>query len=116
MILVSSGMVCRDKKWYFEIVVKSPNQLSMNNKLLTVSEAAAFAGISTKAIYAAIASQRLARRYRQGSLVVRESDMAAWNATRKKNGRPPGQAMSPEHKAKIAAAQKRRWAERRKNS
>ena len=87
----------------------------MNHKLLTVSEAAALAGISTKAIYAAIADKRLARRYRQGSLVVRECDIMAWDSIKKKSGRPRGMTMSAEHKANIAAAQKRRWAERKKS-
>ncbi len=88
----------------------------MKHKLLTVGEAARLKGVSRTAIYAAIVRKRLPRRYSRGSLVVREADVLAWESLRKKSGRPKGQSMSDEHKARISEAQKRRWAQRKQNT
>lgn len=85
----------------------------MKPKLLTVKEAAALKGISTKAIYAAIAEKKLPRRYIQGNLAVRESDVLEWESLQKKRGRPAGQKMGEEQKQRIAQAQKRRWQNRK---
>jgi predicted DNA-binding transcriptional regulator AlpA len=85
----------------------------MKQTLLTVQQAAELKGVSAKAIYAAIAAKRLPRRYRQGSLVVREADILAWESLKKKGGRPKGRPMTPEQKARISAAQKERWAKRK---
>lgn len=82
----------------------------MKHKLLTVTEAAQLKEVSRTAIYAAIVRKRLPRRYSRGSLVVRETDILKWESHKKKSGRPKGQSMSEEHKARISASQKQRWA------
>jgi len=84
----------------------------MKSKLLTVNEAAEAQGLSPKAIYAAMATKRLPRRYHRGNLVVRESDLAVWESLKRKSGRPQGRTLSLEHKTRIAEAQKRRWQQR----
>ena len=85
----------------------------MKIKWYTVPEAARLTQLSASAIYAAIAQQRLAKKYRQGNLVVSEEDVRNWEATRKQRGRRKGFAASEEHKAKISAAQRQRWAKRK---
>ena len=86
---------------------------SMKHTLLTVSQAAQRKGVSTKAIYAAIARKRLPRRYAKGNLVVRESDLVAWEASKSVGGRPKGKRMSAESRLRLSQAQKRRWEQRK---
>lgn len=86
----------------------------MKVKLFTVQEAAEVRGISPKAIYAAIASERIPRLYDQGNLVVRETDLVRWDSLKKRSGRRQGEAMSAENKARIAEGQRRRWQERKR--
>ncbi len=87
----------------------------MTHVLLTIQQAAQHKGVSTATIYSAIARKRLPRRYSRGNLVVREADLLVWEAEKKPGGRPKGQAVSDEHKARISAAQKKRWAEKRQD-
>lgn len=89
----------------------------MKHTMLTVSQAAQLRGVSRAAVYLAIAQKRLRHSRLLGHLVVREADVKAWElAAGKKRGRPPGKSLSDEHKARIAAAQKKRWAKRKKGS
>ena len=88
----------------------------MKHVLLDIPSAAQQAGVTTKAIYAAIARQSLPRRYLRGNLVVREADLLEWHSSKSRGGRPKGQKMSPEAKRKISEANKKRWAERRDKS
>jgi predicted DNA-binding transcriptional regulator AlpA len=81
----------------------------MKHVLLTVSQAAQVKGVSTKAIYAAIARKRLPRRYSKGNLVVREYDLLAWEQSKSPGGRPKGRTMSLESKLRLSQSQKRRW-------
>lgn len=85
----------------------------MKHILLDIPSAAGRAGVTTKAIYAAIARQSLPRRYSQGNLVVRETELLAWRSSKSRGGRPQGQKMSEEAKRKISEANKKRWAKRK---
>jgi predicted DNA-binding transcriptional regulator AlpA len=88
----------------------------MKHVLLTVSEAAQRKGVSAKAIYAAIARKRLPRRYSKGNLVVRESDLVAWEASKSAGGRPKGKPMSAESRRRLSQSLKRRWEQRRQQT
>ena len=85
----------------------------MKHILLDIPAAAERVGVTAKAIYAAIARQSLPRRYSQGSLVVREAELLAWQSAKSRGGRPPGRKMSEEAKRKISEANKKRWAKRK---
>lgn len=85
----------------------------MKHQILDIETAAALAGVSRQSVYAAIARKALPRRYSQGTLVVREADLIEWRAAKTKRGRPKGRKQSNESKAKIAEAQKKRWATRK---
>jgi predicted DNA-binding transcriptional regulator AlpA len=85
----------------------------MKTTWITIPEAAQIANISASAIYYAIAQKRLPKRYRRGNLVVSEEDVRNWEATRRQRGRRVGYAASDEQKARIAAGQKLRWAQRK---
>ena len=85
----------------------------MSLKTLTISEAAAKAGVSRTAIYSAIKRGALPERYSKGNMVVREEELLSWQANKTKSGgRAKGTALSLRHKANISAAQKRRWQDR----
>ena len=89
----------------------------MKHTLLTVSQAAKLRGVSRAAVYLAIAQKRLRHSHTLGHLVVREADVIAWGGVAgAKRGRPKGNPLSPEHKARIAEAQKKRWAKRKNES
>ena len=83
--------------------------------VLTVEEAATCRGVSRTMIYAAIARRKLPRRYQRGHLVVREADLLAWEAGMSRGGYPKGKKQSAEAKARIAQAQKQRWARRQQS-
>lgn len=85
----------------------------MKHTLLSVSQAAAIKGISRTAIYAAIKRETLPSRIVAGHRVVREADLLAWDSSKTLRGRRKGQAMTEEHRANIAKAQKERWARRK---
>jgi predicted DNA-binding transcriptional regulator AlpA len=80
---------------------------------LTVPKAAEVTKLSASAIYGAIAQGRLPRKYKEGNLVVSEEAVRNWESTHRQRGRQKGYSASEEHKAKIAAAQKMRWAKRK---
>lgn len=86
----------------------------MKHNLLTVNEAAKLKGVSRAAVYSAITRNRLPCRRVLGRIAVREADVLAWTALGYQGGRPQGTAMSEEAKARISQAQKRRWAERKR--
>ena len=82
----------------------------MATKLLTITQAAKYKGVSRNAIYQAIEGKRLPSRVSLVRVVVREEDLDAWTP---KKGQPKGKPLSKVHKARISEAQKRRWAKRR---
>ena len=85
----------------------------MKYVLLDIAQAAERVGISTKALYAALARGSVPRRYSKGNLVVRESELLAWREQKSRGGRPRGQKLSEEAKQRISVANKQRWAERK---
>lgn len=95
----------------------------MPEKLFTVGEASAQKKVSSTAIYGAIAEGRLPARRVLGRWAIAEKDLLKYEPTKRgersgakgRGGRPKGSTLSPEHKARIAAAQAARW-ERRKAS
>lgn len=84
----------------------------MKPKLLTAVEAAQIKGVTRSAIYAAISEGRLPHQIVLGRMAVTESDVLAWTPT-PSTGRREGTRLSEETRAKIAASQKRRWAQRK---
>lgn len=77
----------------------------MNEKLLTVSQAAALKKVSRSAIYKAIAEARLSHQVVLGHTALREADVLAWAPV----GRVKGVPRSEEVKTKISQGQKNRW-------
>ncbi len=86
----------------------------MKAKLLTVTQAANLKGVTRSAVYAAIKDGRLAHRLVLGHFAVREADVLAWTPA-PYMGRRKGTKLSDESKDRISQAQKKRWAQRRKN-
>ena len=84
----------------------------MKPKLLTAVEAANLKGVSREAIYGAIREGRLPHRKVLGRIAVLEADVLVWVPT-PYAGRRKGSRLSEETRAKISAAQKRRWEERK---
>ncbi len=85
----------------------------MEPNLLTVSQAAARRGVSRAAVYSAIARGVLPHQHVLGHIALREADVLAWAPLGAKTGRRKGTPMSAEAKARIAAGQRRRWAQRK---
>jgi excisionase family DNA binding protein len=81
----------------------------MNEKLLTVSQAATLKKVSRSAIYKAISEGRLPHRLVLGHTALREVDVLAWTPV----GRSKGTPRSEEVKAKISASQRIRWQRRK---
>ena len=79
---------------------------------LTVTQSAELKGVSRNAIYEAIKHKQLAASTLLGKTVIYRKDLLAWQV---RQGRPPG-ALSKQHKARISAALKESWAERKKSS
>jgi predicted DNA-binding transcriptional regulator AlpA len=79
---------------------------------LTVSQAAKFKEVSRTAIYDAIKRKQLPASEVMGRPAIRRNDLLAWEV---RPGRPSG-ALSKQHKARISAALKKSWAERKKSS
>ncbi len=91
------------------------------DNLLSASQAAQLKGVSRTAIYRAIKRGDLPAVQVIGHVALREADVLAWTPVRYGNrpgapgrgGRPPGTPLSAETKARIGAAQRRRWAQRK---
>jgi hypothetical protein len=79
---------------------------------LTVAQSAELKGVSRNAIYDAIKRKQLTSSTLLGKTVIHRKDLLAWQVRR---GRPPGE-LSKQHKARISAALKESWAERKKSS
>lgn len=79
---------------------------------LTITQGAELKGVSRNAIYDAIKRKQLASSTLLGRTVIYRKDLLAWQI---RQGRPPG-ALSKQHKARISAALKKSWAERKKPS
>lgn len=90
-------------------------RLCMKPKLLTALEAANLKGVTSAAVYAAIASNRLPHQRVLGRLALREVDVLAWTPT-PHVGRRKGARLSEEAKARISQSQKQRWAQRKAHS
>ncbi|MBV9471126.1 MAG: helix-turn-helix domain-containing protein [Abitibacteriaceae bacterium] len=84
----------------------------MSEKFLTPGEAANLKGVSRTTIYSAIATGRLPQVRLLGRLALREADVLAWQPFEAR-GRPPGIPISEETKARMSAAHKRRWKQRK---
>ena len=84
----------------------------MKPKLLTAVQAAHLKGVSREAIYCAIRDGRLPHRKVLGKIAVREIDVLAWTPA-PYAGRRKGSRLSEETRAKISAAQKRHWEQRK---
>lgn len=89
----------------------------MEEKLLTVTEAARARGVSSTAIYSAITQGRLPARRMLNRWAINEKDLTRYQPTQRGNrlgpkgrgGRPKGTPLSAEHKERIAASQAARW-------
>lgn len=79
---------------------------------LTVSQAAELKEVSRNAIYDAIKRKQLPSSKVLERTAIRRKDLLAWDV---RPGRPPG-ALSKQHKARISAALKASWDERKKTS
>lgn len=91
----------------------------MAHQLLTADEAAQLKEVTVAAIYAAVKENRLPHTRMLRRIGLREKDVLEWTPRSyagrlgAKGGRPKGIAMKEDVKARISAAQKRRWAEHR---
>lgn len=86
--------------------------MDTSEKFLTPGEAAKLKGVSRTTIYSAIATGRLPHVRLLGRLALREADVVAWTPFQS-IGRPPGIPISEETKARMSAAHKRRWEQRK---
>ena len=80
----------------------------MDEKLLTVAQAAQLKGVTKSGVYKAVAEGRLPHLMVLGHTALREADVLAWTPT----GRLKGVPRSAEVKAKISQGQKERWRRR----
>ena len=88
------------------------------DKLITPAEAARRKGVSHPTIYSAIADGRLPGVHVLGRLALREDDVEAWEpinyagrpGVKGRGGRPRGTPATPETRARLAEAQRHRWA------
>jgi predicted DNA-binding transcriptional regulator AlpA len=83
-------------------------------KLLTPVQVAALKGLSRTVVYRAMNSGKLPYVEILGRRAVKESEAKKWKPPGRITGRPKGIPVSAETKAKISAAQKKRWQSRRK--
>lgn len=83
----------------------------MNEKLLTVTQAAKMKGVTRAAVYKAIAEGRVPHQIVLGRSALLEADVVAWVPRTREKGIP----RSKEIKARISAGQKHRWKQRREN-
>ena len=97
---------------YFHYDPTNHLHTAMKHDLLTVSQAAQLQGVTSSAIYKAIAQNRLPHHFVLGRLGLREADLRIWDAKRETRGRAKGTTLTPEHRARIATAQKERWRQR----
>ena len=96
----------------------------MDGKLLTASEAAKRKRVSTTTIYRAVHEGRLPHVRVLNHIGVPEAELLKWMpvryagraGVRGRGGRPKGVSMSVETRARISAAQKLRWVERKKTT
>jgi excisionase family DNA binding protein len=84
----------------------------MENRFLTVSEAARQKEVSRSAVYKAIADGRLSARQILGHVALSKTEVAKWKA-KTGSGRKKGQSQSEEAKVKISQGQKLRWKQRK---
>jgi excisionase family DNA binding protein len=93
----------------------------MDQKLLTVSEAAKFKGVSTTTIYRAVSQGRLPHVRVLNHIGVPEAVLLKWMPVRYagragakgRGGRPKGVPLSEDAKERISRSQARRWQRRK---
>lgn len=83
-------------------------------KLLTPVEVAAMKGLSRTVVYRAMNSGKLPYIEILGRRAIKESEAKKWKPPGRITGRPKGIPVTDETKAKISAAQKKRWQSQRK--
>lgn len=92
----------------------------MDEVFLTADEAAELKGVTVAAIYAAVKDNRLPHTRILGRIGLRREDVLQWTPRSyagrpgAKSGRRKGTRTTPEAKARMSEAQKRRWEERKR--
>jgi excisionase family DNA binding protein len=95
--------------------------MDTSEMLLTVPQAAVRKGVSRTALYNAVTQGRLPHVRVLDKIGLRAADVDAWQpiayreraGAKPRGGRPKGFRLSEESRAKVAAAQRQRWAKRK---
>lgn len=107
----------------YGIAVPEPaiNLVNVDGSLLNVQQAAQLKGVSSSAVYAAVADGRLPHVRLLGRIGIKRDDLAAWvprayadrPGTPARGGRPLGLPINEETRSRMSQAQRLRWAERK---